>query len=286
MLSSIIAIGWEPELRGILIVIIAVAALNGTVYLVMATNLGARLGFLVALAGLAGWMALMGIIWMDLRHRPEGSRTVVGGRPGAHRAAGFPGVRRRPRCSRTCPMIPDEPTFAEEADLVAAQFAVEGWEEIDPSSPAFGQAGAAAQTFLEETGAFAAGEFQVERIFDTGGERYPKINEAIDFLAFFHEPHHVVVEVAATGADANRARACRAVPGGRREPTAPVRLHGPRPRDSAPTGDGARDRRHDDLPVAVLDPAPPRPDGPSQHVGHPRSGSRLMNSRRGERCSR
>ena len=39
LLSSILAIGWEPELRGILIVIIAVAMLNGTVYLVLATNL-------------------------------------------------------------------------------------------------------------------------------------------------------------------------------------------------------------------------------------------------------
>src|SRR5918993_4833761 len=64
LLSSILAITWEPELRGILIVIIAVVALNGTVYLILATNLGARLGFLVALTGLAGWMTLLGMIWM------------------------------------------------------------------------------------------------------------------------------------------------------------------------------------------------------------------------------
>ncbi|MGH9271310.1 MAG: hypothetical protein ACRDZ2_08545, partial [Ilumatobacteraceae bacterium] len=64
MLSSLLAIGWEPELRGILIVIIAVVTLCGSVYLVLATNLGARLGFLVALAGLAGWMVLLGIVWM------------------------------------------------------------------------------------------------------------------------------------------------------------------------------------------------------------------------------
>jgi len=48
LLGSILAIGWEPELRGILIVIIAVASLNGTVYLVLATNLGAA-------AGALGW---------------------------------------------------------------------------------------------------------------------------------------------------------------------------------------------------------------------------------------
>ena len=32
-------------------------------------------------------------------------------------------------------------------------------------------------------------------MFDTGGERYPKIGD-FDFLAFFHKPHYVVVEVA------------------------------------------------------------------------------------------
>ena len=63
-MSSLFAISWEPELRGMLIVIIAVVTFCGSVYLILATNLGARLGFLVALTGLAGWMALMGIIWM------------------------------------------------------------------------------------------------------------------------------------------------------------------------------------------------------------------------------
>ena len=48
LLASVLAIGWEPELRGILIVIIAVAVLNGSIYLLLGTNLGARLGFLVA----------------------------------------------------------------------------------------------------------------------------------------------------------------------------------------------------------------------------------------------
>ena len=48
-MSALLAIGWKPELRGILIVIIAVVVLCGSIYLILATNLGARLGFLVAL---------------------------------------------------------------------------------------------------------------------------------------------------------------------------------------------------------------------------------------------
>ena len=35
----------------------------GSIYLILGTNLGARLGFLVAFTGLMGWMALMGTVW-------------------------------------------------------------------------------------------------------------------------------------------------------------------------------------------------------------------------------
>jgi hypothetical protein len=54
---------WDPGLRGVLIVATGVVVLCGSVYLLLATNMGARLGFLVSVAGLAGWMALMGFIW-------------------------------------------------------------------------------------------------------------------------------------------------------------------------------------------------------------------------------
>ena len=63
MLANLLAISWEPELRGILIVIIATVVLCGSIYMILATNIGARLGFLVALTGLFGWMMLMGIVW-------------------------------------------------------------------------------------------------------------------------------------------------------------------------------------------------------------------------------
>ncbi len=52
---------------------------------------------------------------------------------------------------------------------------------------------------LEEVGAYAAGEFQVVNVvYDTGGERFPKLfnDDSLDFLAFWHKPRYVVVEVA------------------------------------------------------------------------------------------
>ncbi len=60
---SLLAIGWEPEIRGLLTVIMAVVVLCGSIYFIMATNMGARLAFLVVLASLFGWMMLMGITW-------------------------------------------------------------------------------------------------------------------------------------------------------------------------------------------------------------------------------
>ncbi|MFM8776423.1 MAG: hypothetical protein ACKOEH_06000, partial [Actinomycetota bacterium] len=40
------------------------------------------------------------------------------------------------------------------------------------------------------------GEYVSIAVYDRGGERWPKINESLDFLAFFHEPHYSLVEVA------------------------------------------------------------------------------------------
>jgi hypothetical protein len=56
-------IAWDPHIRGVLVVLVGVAVLCGSVYLLLGTNLGARLGLLVALAGLAGWMVILTLIW-------------------------------------------------------------------------------------------------------------------------------------------------------------------------------------------------------------------------------
>lgn len=61
--QSLAAIAWDPQIRGVLVVVVMVALLMGSVYLLLATNLANRLGFLVALTGLFGWMTLLGINW-------------------------------------------------------------------------------------------------------------------------------------------------------------------------------------------------------------------------------
>jgi hypothetical protein len=67
MLHAIHMLGtlsWDPQVRGFLIVFAALAILPGTIYVLISTNLGARIGFLVAIAGLTGWMMLLSLTWI------------------------------------------------------------------------------------------------------------------------------------------------------------------------------------------------------------------------------
>lgn len=56
-------IGWEPEIRGLLTVALAAAVLIGSVWLLLMTNTGVRLGSMVVLAGFFGWFTIMAGSW-------------------------------------------------------------------------------------------------------------------------------------------------------------------------------------------------------------------------------
>jgi hypothetical protein len=56
-------IAWDPQVRGILSVLVGVLVLMGSIYLLLATNLANRLGFLLALTALSGWMIIHGMVW-------------------------------------------------------------------------------------------------------------------------------------------------------------------------------------------------------------------------------
>jgi hypothetical protein len=56
---------WYPTILGVLVVVAAVSLFMGSIYLLLATNLGARLGFLIAAAGLSGFMVLLSCLWLQ-----------------------------------------------------------------------------------------------------------------------------------------------------------------------------------------------------------------------------
>ena len=62
-LNLLAGIAYDPTIRGLLSVGVGVVVLMGSVYLILATNTGNRLGFLLAATGFFGWMAIMGVIW-------------------------------------------------------------------------------------------------------------------------------------------------------------------------------------------------------------------------------
>ncbi len=193
---SLLAIGWEPELRGLLTVIMGVVVLMGSVYMILATNIGSRLSFLVTLTGLMGWMVLMGMTWWIYGIGLKGPEPSWAAIPGQTIIQDVPALR----SAGALESLPDGYEAAgpsELHELVAEEFLAEGYIRIDQDNPAFGQAQASASEFLEEDGALTAGQYEVTDVFDVGGERYPLIanNESLDFVAFFHTPHYTVVEV-------------------------------------------------------------------------------------------
>lgn len=200
MSTLMFAINWEPELRGWLTVILGVIVWPGSIYLILSTNLGARLGFLVAAAGLAGWMALMGGIWWiyGIGYMGEAaSWKAVEGSTVIQQVdlLDEAGVLDQPIAATST----DDPSIASEE--VAVQLSDQDWVALDAAEPAFGQAVASAGTFLEEEGAFEAGDYAVTAVYEVNPPEesaYPAFgpNNEFDQLAFFHPPYYTLVEVA------------------------------------------------------------------------------------------
>jgi hypothetical protein len=183
------AFGWEPEVKGIVVVLISVVVLIGGSYLILGTNVGARLGMLVILATLFGWMFTMGAIWWAYGIGIQGTAASWVGRDviaDGNLAGATVEEARNP-------------------DILDATVdsRVDGWIVLAEDDAGRGQAIAAAEAILAEQGVFRAGEFLPGSVFDKGGERFPNLTiDAgrfgewnIDYLAFFHRPHFVLVEV-------------------------------------------------------------------------------------------
>ena len=62
-MSVLAAISFDPNIRGVLVVMTGVIVLIGSVYLLLATNTGLRNGLLIALCCLTGWLFAMGAVW-------------------------------------------------------------------------------------------------------------------------------------------------------------------------------------------------------------------------------
>jgi hypothetical protein len=55
---------WYPTILGVLVVVAAVVLFVGSIYLILGTNMGARLAFLVTFASLMGFMVVLTSLWI------------------------------------------------------------------------------------------------------------------------------------------------------------------------------------------------------------------------------
>ncbi|MEY2779275.1 MAG: hypothetical protein RL623_455 [Actinomycetota bacterium] len=193
MLSTLFAIAWQPELRGIVVVLLMFIVLVGGSYLLVGSNVGARLGFLIVMSALFGWMTVMAAVWWtygiglkgpEPTWKPADPVTIIRDTKLLTSAGILDGP------------VADGATPSKLAENASTQLQEEGWRLLDEADPQRGQAIAASDAILQiEAEEFAAGDYLSLAVYDRGGERYPKINESLDFIAFFHKPRYAVVEV-------------------------------------------------------------------------------------------
>ena len=62
--SLVLGSFWYPTVLGVLVVIAAVVLFIGSVYLLLGTNLGARLGFLITFTCLMGFLIVLSTLWL------------------------------------------------------------------------------------------------------------------------------------------------------------------------------------------------------------------------------
>jgi len=168
---------WDPGLRGILSVAVGVVVLCGSIYLLLGTNIGSRLGFLVSVAGLSGWCFLMFAFWWLYGIGYQGS---------------MPSWQ------------VEEVVASQEADDLS-QSALDDahdlstWDEIPADDPARGEAQASASAAIAGDDApvplyASESDFKVIDAWETGGKSDTFFN---NWFPGPHPPHYAIIQVQA-----------------------------------------------------------------------------------------
>ncbi len=168
------AISWEPTVKGGLYVLIAFLTLCGSSYLILGTNVGSRLGFQLAAAGLFGFMVIIGSVWWVYGIGPKG------------------------------PTPTWEPKLTVSGDLARTQSETlsgfpEGWDKLELTDPAVADAQPVVDGALtaEDTGLFEApADYLPVAAYEKGGETYSLL-PFLNFRPFnlWHKPHYLVIQV-------------------------------------------------------------------------------------------
>jgi hypothetical protein len=215
LLHTLAGIAWDPQIRGFLTLGVGVVVLMGSVYLLLLTNVGLRLGFLVAAAALFGWLTIMGGVWATYGtigmlgeiNRWEVKETVY---PGLQ-AAGLKEARGLDTSKLPAPEKLNDMTeeqLAKERSKLEAN--LDGWHLLPESNPSFGEAKATVdEYFVEhkntELGLETAEDYIALYSFERGGkERLPENPSRMDrivkklkttFVQLRHPPRYALIQV-------------------------------------------------------------------------------------------
>ncbi|MDZ7674446.1 MAG: hypothetical protein U5K30_05200 [Acidimicrobiales bacterium] len=217
-------IAFDPTIRGILSVLVGVVVLMGSVYLLLGTNTGARLGFLLAMTGFFGWMAIMGALWWIYGIGMQGQAPewdVVEYNEGDPAQAVTDDVRDLDFSvlpsdadgidHETLQDLPDEDP--EQFEALADQFeeASDGWELLAPSDAVRNEAEATVSSAVAEctTCSFdfsGASDYVALAAYETGGkEGLPEnpnvwdriVTKVEQTLQLTHPDHYAVLQIQA-----------------------------------------------------------------------------------------
>jgi hypothetical protein len=216
LVNLVAGIGWDIEIRALLAVATGVAILMGSIYLLLGTNVGVRLGFLVAAAGATGFLAMLCFIWWIYAplNGPAGrapSWEVIEANVGSLEEADLEFARALDTAGLPSPEELKEAT-PEEFEAIAEEHEGElsGWRLIAESDPARGEAQAAVDAYLTEgdlateLGFESSSDYIARYAFERGGKSelpddpnmWDRISHKItSSLQITHPPRYALIQV-------------------------------------------------------------------------------------------
>ena len=213
----IAGIAFDPQIRGFLALGVGVVVLLGSVYLLLLTNVGTRLGFLIAATAFWGWMFIMGSVWWVY-----GTVGMVGDLPKWEvKEVVYPDTTQaaldEAHTLDEGELPPVEEFLKLDADKQAeianqVQSTLGGWKVLLESNTAFGEAKAAVDEHFaaepDETLALdSADDYIAQYSFERGGKdglksgasRWDRIERKIKTLVDFrHPPHYAILQIRPT----------------------------------------------------------------------------------------
>lgn len=222
LLPTIAGIAWDPQLRGFLALAVGVVVLMGSVYLLLGTNLGTRLGFLLGTSAFFGWLTIMGLTWWlygtigMLGEAPSWVVKEVVYASGSTDDSGLLDADLEYAQLLDTSALPpiEEINDLDPAALAALKDEVEptlnGWQILAESNPSFGEAKATVDEYLVETPVESLGiegpaYFVNVNSFERGGKidlpenptRLDRIGHQLEttFWQVKHPPRYAIIQI-------------------------------------------------------------------------------------------